>query len=226
MGGERWQRLGQGFGTGGLGLKGSKLARPSEPASSSVRRGQWVVSNLRGLLPALETNVSKVLRMCLCILGSSCNPNTQQELSIITSLLPLKETLPLSHLWDTRAQPPAEGGSWFQHPEDTLPTLAHHVPPLPESPCLPPAPAPCPAPWPNWNNRPCSGRLCFLTLTSPAPQSVSSPDSKGLKNLPPILATILPILPEPHSYPDGWYPGFQSPDLPLCPCPPSPHAPW
>ena len=39
----------------------------------------------------------------------------------------------------------------------------------------------------------------FLTLTSPAPQSVSGPASKGLKNLPPILATILPILPEPHS---------------------------
>lgn len=117
----------------------------------------------------------------------------------------------MSHLWDTRAQPSAEGGSWFQHPEDALLTLAHHVPPLPES----PSPAPQ-APWPNWNNRPCSGCLCFPHSHLSSPLVSLQSCFQRSEELAPLLATILPILPKPHSYPDGWYPGFQSPDLPLC----------
>lgn len=121
----------------------------------------------------------------------------------------------MSHLWDTRAQPSAEGGSWFQHPEDALLTLAHHVPPLPES----PSPAPQ-APWPNWNNRPCSGCLCFPHSHLSSPLVSLQSCFQRSEELAPLLATILPILPKPHSYPDGWYPGFQSPDLPLCDHPP------
>lgn len=62
----------------------------------------------------------------------------------------------------------------------------------------------------------------FLTLTSPAPQSVSGPASKGLKNLP---SSLPPSCPSSLSPTPIQMDGTQASSLPICPSAPPAHMP-